>query len=69
MSQVLETPGLQAHLEARTRAYGARLLWPEVGARYRSLLHEARSQARPAARSVTHIPVAALASPPAQSVA
>ncbi len=40
IARVLDTPGLQSQLEARTRAYAPRLLWPEVGARYRSLLRE-----------------------------
>ncbi len=41
---VLDTPALQARLESRTRAYGQRLLWPEVGARYRSLLRDVVSR-------------------------
>jgi glycosyltransferase involved in cell wall biosynthesis len=42
--RVLDAPELQADLESRTRAYGRRLLWTEVGARYRSLLREVFSQ-------------------------
>jgi glycosyltransferase involved in cell wall biosynthesis len=52
VARVLETPGLQAQLEARTRVYGQRLLWPEVGARYRRLLREVvrRQPSSPRAR-------------------
>jgi polysaccharide biosynthesis protein PslF len=38
--RLLETPGLQGQLEARARVYGQRLLWTEVGSRYRTLLRE-----------------------------
>jgi glycosyltransferase involved in cell wall biosynthesis len=42
--RVLDAPKLQAELESRTRAYGRRLVWSEVGARYRNLLREVLSQ-------------------------
>jgi glycosyltransferase involved in cell wall biosynthesis len=42
--RVLDAPELQAKLESRTRAYGRRLLWAEVGARYRNLLREVFNQ-------------------------
>ena len=42
--RVLDDPELQAALESRTRAYGQRLLWTEVGARYRGLLREVFNQ-------------------------
>jgi glycosyltransferase involved in cell wall biosynthesis len=42
--RVLEAPGLQARLESRTRSYGQRLLWTEVGGRYRNLLREVFNQ-------------------------
>jgi len=42
--RVLDAPQLQAELEWRTRAYGQRLLWTEVGARYRDLLREVFNQ-------------------------
>lgn len=38
--RILDAPQLQAELESRTRAYGHRLLWTEVGAHYRNLLRE-----------------------------
>jgi glycosyltransferase involved in cell wall biosynthesis len=38
--RVFEAPKLQADLEGRARVYGQRLLWAEVGARYRSLLSD-----------------------------
>ena len=38
--RVLDAPELQAELEGRTRAYGQRLLWEEVGTRYRNLLRD-----------------------------
>jgi glycosyltransferase involved in cell wall biosynthesis len=55
--RVLGAPELQAQLESRARAYGQRLLWPEVGARYRGLLGEVcggrpRPQSGRAARDV-----------------
>jgi glycosyltransferase involved in cell wall biosynthesis len=69
--RVLDAPELQAELEWRTRAYGRRLLWAEVGARYRNLLREVFSQRpRPRPGPAVLIPVAALAPPPvARSVA
>jgi glycosyltransferase involved in cell wall biosynthesis len=42
--RVLDAPELQAELEWRTRAYGQRLRWAEVGARYRNLLRGVFSQ-------------------------
>jgi glycosyltransferase involved in cell wall biosynthesis len=56
--RVLDSPQLKAELESRTRAYGQRLLWTDVGARYRNLLREVLSQRPwrqrrlPAARTV-----------------
>lgn len=44
VERVLDAPELQAQLEARTRAYGQRLLWPEVGAQFRNLAREAIGQ-------------------------
>ncbi|MCJ7752297.1 MAG: hypothetical protein MUQ65_14625, partial [Armatimonadetes bacterium] len=69
--RVLDAPELQTQLESRTRAYGQRLLWTEVGARYRGLLREVFSQRpRPRPGPAVLIPVAALAPPPvARSVA
>jgi glycosyltransferase involved in cell wall biosynthesis len=62
--RVLDTPELQAELESRTRAYGQRLLWPEVGARYRSLLREVFShRPRPQRRVSARIPVVVPAPP------
>jgi glycosyltransferase involved in cell wall biosynthesis len=51
--RVLDAPELQAELESRTRAYGQRLLWTEVGAHYRNLLRGVSSQW---ARSKRHAP-------------
>jgi len=60
--RVLDAPELQAELEWRTRAYGRRLLWAEVGARYRNLLREVFSQRpRPRPGPAVLIPAAALA--------
>ncbi|MBN1458981.1 MAG: glycosyltransferase family 4 protein [Armatimonadetes bacterium] len=55
--RILDAPELQADLERKTRAYGRRLLWGEVGARYRSLLREVVGRPRlkrpvPATRTV-----------------
>jgi glycosyltransferase involved in cell wall biosynthesis len=70
VAQVLETPELQAQLEGRTRVYGQRLLWPEVGAGYRSLLrevlHRRPRSPRPILRPTV---VSALTPPPAKSAA
>jgi glycosyltransferase involved in cell wall biosynthesis len=68
---VLDTPELQAELESRTRAYGRRLLWAEVGARYRNLLSEVISrQPRPPRRvSATRTVVVPAPPPVAGSVA
>jgi len=46
MLRLLDAPELQAQLEARTRAYGRRLHWTQVGARYRSLLGAVLGQQR-----------------------
>lgn len=51
MLRVLDSPALQFTLEARARAYGQRLLWPEVGARYRNLLREVVGQHTKPARA------------------
>jgi glycosyltransferase involved in cell wall biosynthesis len=62
--RVLEAPELQARMESRARSYGQRLLWTEVGARYRGLLREVFSQRpRPRPGPAVLIPVAALAPP------
>jgi glycosyltransferase involved in cell wall biosynthesis len=62
---VLDAPGLQAELERRTRAYGRRLLWTEVGARYRNLLREVfRQLPRPRPGPPVLVPVAPLATTP-----
>ena len=69
--RVLEAPELQARLESRTRSYGQRLLWTEVGARYRSLLREVFSQRPKLERrvSATRTVVAPVAPSVAGSVA
>ena len=65
VQRVLETPGLQFTLEARARAYGQRLLWPEVGARYRNLLREVVSQhARSRIPAMVRLPSPGLAPQP-----
>jgi len=62
--RILDTPELQAELESRARSYGQRLLWTEVGARYRGLLREVFSQRpRPRPSPAVLIPGAALAPP------
>jgi glycosyltransferase involved in cell wall biosynthesis len=68
---VLDAPALQAHLESRTRAYGQRLLWTEVGARYRGLLREVFNQRPKLERrvSATNTVVAPAAAAVAGSVA
>ena len=64
VAHVLAAPELQTQLESRTRAYGQRLLWTEVGARYRGLLREVFSQRpRPRPGPAVLIPGAALAPP------
>ncbi len=46
--RVLDAPALQMQLESRARSYGERLLWAEVGARYRTLFREVfRQQPKP----------------------
>jgi glycosyltransferase involved in cell wall biosynthesis len=46
--RVLDAPALQLQLESRARSYGERLLWTEVGARYRTLFREVfRQQPKP----------------------
>jgi glycosyltransferase involved in cell wall biosynthesis len=58
--RVFEAPRLQAELESRTRAYGQRLRWAEVGARYRNLLREIfRQLPKPRPGPAVLIPVAA----------
>jgi len=42
--RVLDAPDLQAQMERRARSYGQRLLWTNVGARYRNLLREVLTQ-------------------------
>jgi glycosyltransferase involved in cell wall biosynthesis len=65
--RVLDAPALQAQMEWRARAYGQRLLWTNVGARYRNLLREVfRQLPRPQPGPAVLIPVAA---PAPQSVA
>jgi len=62
--RVLDAPEMQARMESRARSYGQRLLWTEVGARYRGLLREVFSQRpRPRPGPAVLIPVAALAPP------
>jgi len=64
VAHVLAAPELQTQLESRTRAYGQRLLWTEVGARYRNLLREVfRQRPRPRPSPAVLIPGAALAPP------
>jgi glycosyltransferase involved in cell wall biosynthesis len=62
--RVLDTPELQAELESRTRAYGQRLLWAEVGARYRSLLSEVFSQRPRPQRRVSATRTVVVPAPP-----
>ncbi len=62
--RILDTPALQAELESRTRAYGRRLLWAEVGARYRNLLCEVLSQRPRAQRRVSATRAVVVAAPP-----
>jgi glycosyltransferase involved in cell wall biosynthesis len=67
VARVLETPGLQAQLEVRARVYGQRLLWPEVGARYRSLLREVLSRQPGSPRALLRpAAVTVLTAPPAE---
>jgi len=62
--RVLDAPELQAQMEWRARSYGQRLVWTEVGARYRNLLREAfRQRPRPRPGPAVLMPVAALAPP------
>jgi glycosyltransferase involved in cell wall biosynthesis len=62
--RVLGTPELQAQLESRTRAYGQRLLWAEVGERYREQLREVfRQLPRPRPGPAVLSPVGAPAPP------
>jgi len=66
--RVLDAPDLQFALEARARAYGQRMLWSEVGARYRGLLREVIGQrAKPRLPVLVRLPAPGLAphtSPP-----
>jgi glycosyltransferase involved in cell wall biosynthesis len=64
VAHVLDAPELQTQLESRARSYGQRLLWTEVGARYRNLLREVfRQRPRPLPGPAVLIPVAAPAPP------
>jgi glycosyltransferase involved in cell wall biosynthesis len=62
--RVLDTPELQADLEWRTRAYGRRLLWAEVGARYRSLLSDVLRQRPKMQRRAPATRIAVAPAPP-----
>jgi len=63
--RVLDAPDLQLQLESRTRSYGQRLLWTEVGTRFRSVLNEVcKRRPKPRPGPAVLIPVAALAAPP-----
>jgi glycosyltransferase involved in cell wall biosynthesis len=63
--QVLDAPGLQLQLESRTRAYGQRLLWTDVGTRFRSLLNGVcKRPPKPRPRPAVLMPVPALVTPP-----
>ncbi|MGD0111144.1 MAG: glycosyltransferase [Armatimonadota bacterium] len=63
--RVLDAPDLQLQLESRTRSFGQRLLWTEVGTRFRSVLEEVcRRRPRPRPSPAVLIPVAALVAPP-----
>jgi glycosyltransferase involved in cell wall biosynthesis len=63
--QVLNAPDLQLQLESRTRAYGRRLLWTDVGTRFRSLLNKVcKRPPKPRPGPTLLIPVPALATPP-----
>ena len=66
--RVLDAPDLQFALEARARAYGQRMLWSEVGARYRGLLREVIGQrVKPRLPVLVRLPAPGLAphtSPP-----
>jgi len=64
ITRVLEAPELQAQLEARTRAYGQRLLWPAVGARHRGLLHEVLNRQPKPRRVLGRSPVISALIPP-----
>jgi len=64
VAHVLDAPELQTQLESRTRAYGQRLLWTEIGARYRRLLREVFGQRpRPQRGAAAPSIVTALAPP------
>jgi len=65
MLRVLDAPELQAELEWRTRAYGQRLLWTEVGARYRNLLREVFNQRPRPQRRVSATRTVVVPAPPA----
>jgi len=62
--RVLDAPGLQADLEWRTRTYGRRLLWTEVGARYRSLLSDVLSRRPKLQRRVSATRIVVAPAPP-----
>jgi len=56
--RVLDAPEMQAQMESRARSYGQRLLWAEIGARYRSVLREVFNQRpKPQPRPAVLIPV------------
>ncbi len=58
----LGAPELQTQLEARARAFGQRLLWPEVGSQFRALLKDAiRQRARQPLGLVVKAPAPGLA--------
>jgi glycosyltransferase involved in cell wall biosynthesis len=62
--RVLDAPELQAELESGTRAYGRRLLWAEVGARYRSLLSRVLNQRPRPQRRVSATRTVVVPAPP-----
>ncbi len=58
----LDAPELQTQLETRARAFGQRLLWPEVGSQFRALLRDAiRQRARQPLGLVVKAPAPGLA--------
>jgi len=62
--RVLDAPQLQAELESRTRAYGQRLLWAEVGGRYRNLLRQVFNQRPKLERRVSATRTVVVPAPP-----
>jgi glycosyltransferase involved in cell wall biosynthesis len=68
LTRILDSPEMQAQLEARTRAYGQRLLWPEVGARFRSLAREVRGlRPKPARSAIAPAGAVAALVPPSRA--